>query len=113
MTHKLKREKEKKILKERITELLDILGMSRRAWKKLNVKVEGSGLKVGTPQTRFKLTDKKVKWGRHRRGRKPGLKEQYSILWDFWQERLKNQAMFDELKEKMDSMNLQKEVENE
>lgn len=99
---KIKRETEKKILKKRIKELLNLLNVSRTSWKRMSVRVTGKGLEVEIPQTYFKMKDKNVPWGRHKKGAKPGLKSQYSILWDLYQEKLKNEKLMEQLKKEIE-----------
>lgn len=98
---KIRRAREKKVLKKRINELLEILELSKSGWKRINLTVVGKGLNVEVAPKYFTVKDK-IRWGRHRVGHKPSLKSQYSILWDLWEERLKNKKFLDELKEQLE-----------
>ena len=101
---KIIRNRNKTILKKRINELLKLLELSRSAWKRIGLRVTGCGLDALPAEKYFSANDPKVKWGRHKKGHKPSLKTQFSVLWDLWQDRIKNQKFLDELKEQLEQI---------
>lgn len=108
---KMNRKRQNKILKKRVNELISLLGMSKKQWKDLKVRVEGKAPKIRVAQSRFRVNDKKIKWGRHLQGRKPSLQDQLFILMDLLNTRLENEKMIEELKEEIEKRN--EEMENE
>lgn len=107
-SRKIKRNREKTVLKKRIKELLGMLEISRNQWNKLNVRVEGKGLDAKIARTSFNMREKQP-WGRHIKGHKPNLKELYSVLWDLYRAGLEDKEFLEKLKEELDK---KKEMEN-
>ena len=107
-SRKLKRREKLRVLDKRIDELLGMLNLSKSAWKRQGVRVEGTGFECRIAQTRFNVRDK-IKWGRHIKGHKPSKTEQFSVLYDLYLAKMDNEKLLEELKQRIDS---QKEVEN-
>lgn len=96
---KIKRTREKKVLRKRRKELLEMLGTSKTEWKRADLRVKGTGLDAEPiPRSRGKI------------GKKPGLKSQYSVLWDLYQDSLQDNEFLEQLKLELDKLKEEEDV---